>query len=150
MELKPEQSNNIIFHWTENLVGSYGRFSFNMLLAMIGGTLYSFQIWSSPYLLAIFGVLSPLLFTLCLYNFIKLLSDRKDNPFPKIFTKQSSNGIIMFFDMTIIIIMAILIHIDIIDFLFFRLLQTAILPLMLLLMLRFLYLSVTTNVDDDL
>lgn len=150
MEAEFENSDNVIFHWTKNLVGSYKLFSFNMLLAMLGGTVYSFQLWPSPYLLAIFGVLSPLIFTLCLYNIIKIISGKDHNPFPKILTIQSSNGIIMLFDMSIIIIMAILIHIDIINYLFFRLLQTLIFPLILLLMLRFLYLAETTNHYDDL
>ena len=145
MDNNPAYKDSIIFHWTENLVGSYSRFSINALITMLGGTLYSFQIWPSPYFLAIFGVLSPLLFTLCLYYTIRHLSDSKDNPFPKIFTSQASNPVVMAFDMVIIITMAILIHSDFINFLFFRLLQTAIIPLLLIFMLRFLYLTITNE-----
>lgn len=149
MENKTRYSNSIIFHWTKNLVGTYGRFSFNILITMLGGTIYSFQLWSSPYILAIFGVLSPLIFTFCLYFIIRIMSERKDNPFPKIFTQYSSNSIIMLFDMSIIIIMAILIHIGTINYLFFRLLQTTFFPLILLLMLRYLYLTLGQSEEDN-
>jgi hypothetical protein len=142
---EPNYKDNIIFHWIENLVGTYTRFSINVLITVLGGTIYSFQMLTSPYLLAIFGVLSPLLFTLCLYFLIRHISGLNDNPFPKIFTSQSTNSVVMAFDMAIIIILAILIHADIINYLFFRLLQTTIFPLLLILMLRYLYLFVASN-----
>jgi hypothetical protein len=138
----PNHSGNIIFHWIDNLVGSGARFGFNVLVAMVGGFLFSFQIWDSPYALAIFGVLSPLLFTFCLYSLMRHMGDSEDSPFPKIFTAQSTNAVVMLFDMAIIIALAVLIHINIINYLFFRLLQTVIFPVLMLVILRFVYLGV--------
>lgn len=148
-EKKPSfNTNNILFHWVDNLVGTPTRFAFNLVLTIFGGIMYSFGIWPSPFVLAIFGVLSPLLFTLCLYYLMRQLSQTDDNPFPRIFTSQSTNGVVMFFDMVIIITLAILIHIGVINYLFFRLLQTAILPLLLIFMLRYIYLTITTDEND--
>ena len=79
---------------------------------------------------------------------MRQLSQTDDNPFPRIFTSQSTNGVVMFFDMVIIITLAILIHIGVINYLFFRLLQTAILPLLLIFMLRYIYLTITTDEND--
>jgi hypothetical protein len=146
----PNYKESIIYHWIENLVGTHTRFSINVLITALGGTIYSFQMLTSSYLLAIFGVLSPLLFTLCLYFLIQHLSGLKDNPFPNILTSQSTNGVVMAFDMAIVIILAVLIHADIINYLFFRLLQTTIFPLLLILMLRYLHLLIKENEEDNI
>ncbi len=142
---KDQTNNNIIFFWVHNLVGSGGRFLFNMLLSLTGGILFSFNFWQSTIALAIFGVVSPLLFTLCLYSILRATtSNSDDSPFPKAFTKRRSNAIMMIIDMAVIIALAILIHTNILNYLFVRLLQTVIFPALMLLMLRVLYVNITT------
>jgi len=141
---EPQNNNNIIFLWVQNLVGTGTRFYINLLISLTGGILYSFGIWPSTIALAIFGVVSPLLFTLCLYAIVRAVN----NPiaqvyFPKAFTNLRSNALMMIADMVIIIILATLIHVDIIDYLLVRLLQTVIFPSLMLFMLRVLYVNIT-------
>ncbi|HDP54307.1 MAG TPA: hypothetical protein ENN24_01285 [Bacteroidetes bacterium] len=144
MPNKKNQSNsNIIFFWTHNLVGSGGRFLFNMLLSLTGGILFSFNLWQSTIALAIFGVVSPLLFTLCLYSILRATTNNTDDsPLPKAFTKRQSNAIMMIVDMAAIIALAILIHTNTLNYLLIRLLQTTIFPALMLLMLRVLYVNI--------
>ena len=141
---KNQRNSNIIFFWVHNLVGSGGRFLFNMLLSLTGGILFSFNLWQSTIALAIFGVVSPLLFTLCLYSILRATTTNSDDsPFPKAFTKRRSNAIMMIIDMAVIIALAILIHTNTLNNLFIRLLQTVILPGLMLFMLRVLYVNLT-------
>ncbi|MFP4557803.1 MAG: hypothetical protein ACLFNU_13120, partial [Bacteroidales bacterium] len=109
---KPENTS-IVFYWIENLVGTGPRFSFNMLVSVFGGLMYSFSVWDYPIMLAVFGVLSPLIFTLCLYSLIRSMLQSPENPFPKVFRSQRGSSAFMFLDMLIIIGMAILIQTDI-------------------------------------
>lgn len=145
---KESKNNNIIFFWVQNLVGTGSRFSLNLLISLSGGILYTFKIWPSTIALVIFGVVSPLLFTLCLYSILRVANSASDEiPFPKAFTNFRSNALMMVADMTIIIILATLIQIDIIDYLLVRLLQTVIFPALMLLMLRILYVSNTNTME---
>ena len=139
---QPKNTNGLVFHWIENLVGSGLRFQFNLLISLVGGSLYAFGIWATPIALAIFGVLSPLIFTLCLYSLMRYMANNPDSPFPTIFTKRMSGAIIMLIDMLIIVAFAVLIHADILNFLFFRLLQTVIFPAILIVMLRVIFLTI--------
>jgi hypothetical protein len=97
------------------------------------------------YMLVVFGVVSPLLFTFCLYSLMPMLGNLEDSPLPQIFRTRSSNMVVMLFDMLIIVVLALLIHIDVIDYLFFRLLQTVIFPALMLVMLRMLYIGIRQN-----
>ncbi len=148
MQKKQPENTSIVFYWVENLVGTGPRFLFNMLLSVFGGLMYSVGTWDYPIMLAIFGVLSPLIFTLCLYSLIRSMLESPDNPFPKVFRSQRSNSAFMFLDMLIIIGMAILIQTNIIDYLFFRILQTIIFPALLVFMLRVLYVNIGNDGGD--
>ncbi len=138
---KPQKYNNLAFYWIENLVGTGSRFAFNVIISAVGGLLFSFGVWPSVYVLVIFGVLSPLLFTFCLYSLVRMQGDDSDNPFPKFFRSQASNALVMFFDMAIIVALALLIQLNIIDYLLVRLLQTVIFPVMMLFILRILLIN---------
>ncbi len=139
-----KNNNNIVFFWVQNLVGTGSRFSLNLLISLTGGILYSFKIWPSTIALVIFGVVSPLLFTLCLYAILRAINNPiAEIPLPKAFTNLRSNALMMIADMVIIIVLATLIHVDIIDYLLVRLLQTVIFPALMLFMLRLLYINIT-------
>lgn len=141
---KPHNNNSVIFLWVQNLVGTGTRFYINLVISLTGGILYSFGIWPSTIALAIFGVVSPLLFTLCLYAILRAVNNPiAEIPFPKAFTNLRSNALMMIADMVIIIVLATLIHVDIIDYLLVRLLQTVIFPALMLFMLRVLYINIT-------
>jgi len=53
--------------------------------------------------------------------------------------------LVMLLDMVIIVVLALLIHIDVIDYLFVRLLQTVIFPALMLFMLRMLNVGIRQN-----
>jgi hypothetical protein len=148
-DTKSPKTDNQIFYWAENLVGTSARFSINLLISLVGGFVYSFKIWPSVYALVVFGVISPLLFTLCLYFLIRYLSQSDDSPFPKILISRSSGSFMMLADMALIIAMAVLIQLNVINYLAFRILQTIIFPALLLILLRALYLSITEDDSAD-
>jgi hypothetical protein len=147
MQEQPQQKNSLVDYWIENLVGTGSRFFFNILISISGGVIYSFGLWPSPTLLILFGVVSPLLFTLCLYTLIKQFADLPDSPVPAIFSSQASNSIMMIADMVIIVVLATLIYTNVINFLFFRILQTIVFPVAMLFMLRIIFLSLNEDMD---
>lgn len=144
----PQKYKSIIFYWIENLVGSNSKLVFNMLVSAAGGLLYSFGVWPAVYVLAIFGVLSPILFTLCLYSLIPMLGNTRDNPFPGIFRSPSRSAFLMILDMTIIVTLALLIQLNVLNYFFFRLLQTVVFPVMMLFILRIMIMSIANSNDQ--
>ena len=144
------QKEHTISYWIRNLVGSAGMFSINLIITVAGGSIYSFGVWPSQIALLIFGVVSPLIFTLCLYYSIRHLAENiQDEMFPKIFKSRSGNYTIMVFDMSIILGLAILIHLNYINYFIFRLLQTVIFPMLMLFILRFLYVNQLIDGNRD-
>lgn len=134
------QKETLLLHWTKNLVESPIAFTFNTSLSITSGVIYSFKLIQSDYLLLIFGVVSPILFTLCLYDL--LLNSNGEilgQPLPKAFTKIQLNRMVMLFDCSIIILFAALIHFNILNFFIFRFLQTLLFPVLLLIMLKGFY-----------
>ena len=143
--------DKLLYHWLSNLVGTYTMFSVNLFVTLTLGLLYSFKIVPSPYILLVFGVVSPIIFTLCLYFFIRNGSGEFLNePFPKVFVSRAGNTFLMMFDICLIIGFALLIYLGPFDYFLFRFLQTMFFPGMLLFFLRVLYVnSGSDNSDDD-
>jgi len=137
-----QQNEHIISYWVRNLVGTPGGFSTNLLITVLGGSLYSFGILSSHVMLLFFGVVSPVLFTLCLYFYIRQVAESiKNEGFPKFFSSPRTSNLLMLADITIIVVLAVLIHLNYINYFFFRFLQTVLFPVLMLFMLRFLFIS---------
>jgi hypothetical protein len=131
---------SIFLHWSRNLVGRAEAFSFNVMFSFIGGALYSFNIVASPWMLLFFGVALPIIFTFCTYASIKNFAvSSPAEGFPKFLSGRYGSHLAMAFDLAIIVILALLIYTNIINYLFFRLLQTVLFPLMSLSVLRFLH-----------
>jgi len=144
--------NNILYHWLENLVGSNNSFLINLFITLTFGFLYSFKVLPSPYILLVVGVISPIIFTLILYSYIRNGSGEfLGQAFPKAFISRASNKLLMTFDICLIIGFALLIYLGFLDYFFFRFLQTIFFPGMLLVFLRILYLNTgIQNFRDDL
>ena len=142
---KPRKYSNIIFFWIENLVGSGTKLVLNVLISVVGGLLYSLGVWPSVYVLAIFGVLSPILFTLCLYSLIPMLRNTLNNPFPGVFRSRSGSTLMMILDMAIIVALALLIQLNVTNYMFFRLLQTVIFPVIMLFILRIMIMIIANS-----
>lgn len=146
-----QQPDHILAYWIRNLVGNSPLFSTNLLISVLGGSLYSFGIVSSHYMLLIFGVISPLIFTLCLYFSIRNINvNDTDHNFPKFFTTKSGNLTFMILDMSIIVGLAIFIQLDFLNYFFFRFLQTVLFPVLMLFLLRFIYILQFGNMNDKL
>ncbi len=134
--------NTLFSHWTTNLVGSSTTFSINLFINLVGGLIFSFKIVPSVYILILFGVVSPILFTLCLYEFIKNGSGSfLGEAIPSAFVSRVGNHMLMLFDMCLIVGFALLIYFGPLDYFLFRFLQTVFFPCMMLVLLRLIYLS---------
>lgn len=134
--------NKLLYHWLTNLVGSSSMFSLNLLITVLAGIGFSFKIIQSPYVLLLFGVISPIIFTLCLYNFVRNSSGSILNEqIPKAFLSRTGNLMMMFFDVFLIIGFALLIYLGYLNYFIFRFLQTIFFPVMMLIFLRVLFIS---------
>lgn len=132
--------DELISHWTKNLVGSSSSFSFNIMVSLLAGILYSFKIIPSGYILFIFGVVSPIIFTICMYTMIlNSNGELMGQPLPSVFRKRNLSRLLMCFDCFLIVLFACLIYFDFINFFLFRFLQTVFFPVLLLVMLRSFY-----------
>lgn len=136
--MEDRDKEHILHYWTRNLVESPGVFTFNLLLLAIFGILYSFRIVQSSLVLLVFGIITPVIFTVCLYHMSGI---SLQHMLPKIFQKQSSRFFLALLDCSIIIFLGILIYQGTLNFFFFRFLQTVLLPLIYLVMLRALLIA---------
>jgi len=134
--------NKLLYHWLTNLVGSSSMFSLNLLITTLAGIGFSFKIVQSPYVLLLFGVISPIIFTLCLYSFVRNSSGSILNEqIPKAFLSRTGNLMMMLFDVFLIIGFALLIYLGYLNYFIFRFLQTIFFPVMMLIFLRVLFIS---------
>lgn len=136
MDRQPKE--HILHFWTRNLVESPAAFSFNLLLLLSLGILYSFKVIQSPVILLIFGIITPVIQTVCLYYMSGI---SLQNILPSILQKKSGRILLALLDCSIITLLGFLIYRGILNFLFFRLLQTVILPVLYLVMLRALLMA---------
>ncbi|RPH31169.1 MAG: hypothetical protein EHM93_14785 [Bacteroidales bacterium] len=134
--------NSLLSHWTTDLIGTSSSFSFNLIVHITAGLLFSFKVLTTPYLLLLFGVISPILFTLCLYSIIRNGTGQLFNePLPSTFISRSGNRVLMTFDICLIIGFALLIYFGPLNYFLFRFLQTVFFPCMMLVLLRLVFLS---------
>lgn len=122
------------------MVGAKETYTLNLLITIAGGLLFSFKIVPSPYMLLVFGVVSPILFTLCTYETVKSLNKSAMGvDFSKFFTTRYGTYIAMAIDIFIILLFALLIYTNLLNNFFFRFLQTVFFPVISLSILRFLH-----------
>lgn len=142
MENYRQVENSLLYYWVKNLVGSGPSYAFNLIITLVFGSLYSFNIVPSPYILLLFGVVSPVIFTICLYFTIRHLSELLPGmAFPRALMSANTNTLMMVFDVCVIIGFASLIYTNILNYFLFRFLQTIFFPALLLIFLRILYVS---------
>lgn len=142
--------SSLLYRWMGDLVGTYSAFLFNLFVTITIGLLYSFNVFQSPFILLIFGVISPTIFTLCLYFFIRNISGNILNePFPRAFITRAGNRLLMSFDIFLIVVFSLLIYLGPLNFFIFRFLQTIFFPVMLLVFLRALYVSKLTGKNEE-
>ncbi len=140
MDINRNRKETIALYWAKNLVESPVAFVLNVSVALLAGILYSFKIAPFASLLFVFGVVSPIIFTVCLYEL--LLNSKGEimgQPLPKAFHKPEWSRAVMIFDCSLIVLFAALIYLDILNFFVFRFLQTVIFPVLLLVMLKGFY-----------
>lgn len=133
-------SNSLLFHWTSQLIGSSTSFTFNMGIASTVGLAYSFKLITSPVLLGLFGLINPAFLTVCVYRFFQELPRGLNIGGISLSAFSGARrGLMLFGDLTIIVATASLIFFGVLNYFFFRFLLLFILPIMLLVGLRFLY-----------
>jgi hypothetical protein len=136
MDQQPKE--HLLHFWTRNLVENPGAFTFNLFLFLSFGVLYSFKVLQSPIILLVFGIITPVILTICLYH---MSGVSLQHLLPKAFHKKTSRVLLALLDCSIITLLGILIYRDILNFFFFRFLQTVLLPVLYLIMLRVMLLS---------
>ena len=144
--MEQNYKNSLLYRWTTDFVGSAGSFAFIAAAAVIGGFCYTFGLVPSAFLLLIFGVVLPVILTLCLYGY--LLHCQVPFMGIKLFAlfKVSRRSIFMrMVDCLLIMVLAALIYFDLLNYLFFRLLQTIFIPVVLLLALRSVFILTSGN-----
>jgi len=140
--MNPNFENSLLYLWLRNLVGSSNSFLINLFISITIGLLYSFNILPSPYILLVFGVISPIIFTVLLYFFIRNSQGGFLNEqLPMVFISRAGNKLLMTFDIFLIIGFALLIFYGPLNYFLFRFLQTIFFPSMLLVFLRILFIS---------
>ncbi|MDI3526829.1 MAG: hypothetical protein PWR03_1012 [Tenuifilum sp.] len=136
--MERKQNEHLLHYWTRNLVESPIIFTFNLAIISVFGIIYSFRVNLSPFILLVFGILTPVILTICLYH---MVGNSLPEIIPATFSKKRNRVIFALLDCSLITILGILIFSDILNFFFFRFLQTFIVPIISLFMLRVLYLS---------
>jgi len=145
-----DYENKLLFYWLKNLVGTRALFTFNLTIHLSAGLIYSFKILPSPHLLLLFGVISPILFTLCLYTIIRNGSGYLlDEPIPNAFVSRSGNLLLMTFDICLIVGFALLIYFGPLNYFLFRFVQTIFFPCTMLVLLRVLLISQRIGSNED-
>lgn len=129
------------YYWIKKLVASPQSFAVHLVIHLSFGILYSFHILDTNAILFIFGLISPTIFIVLNYKLIY------NNPFlkeelhlPDWLFKKEVNNLIILIDSLIIIAFSLVIYFEIIDTLFLRLVTTFIIPFLLLIMIRVLFL----------
>lgn len=135
--------NSLLYRWTKDFVGSAASFVFVVSAVVLGGLLYTFQIVESSFMLLIFGVLLPVLFTICIYNVVlNCVLPGIDEEILKPLRVVRWNRMMMSVDCAVIIGFALLIQADLLNYMLFRFLLTVVVPLLLVAMLRGLFISI--------
>ncbi|HPD95096.1 MAG: hypothetical protein H6537_07270 [Bacteroidales bacterium] len=133
-----------VMFWTQNLVGNSAIFSINLVLTVIVGLLYSFRVTESKLILIIFGAVSPILFTFCIYELILFVANQRDDvPVPKAFARPITNRVLMLVDSSLILLFVTLLFFNFINYFIVRFLLVFLFPVIMLGMMRTLYFVVT-------
>ena len=142
-------SESLLFHWAKQLIGTSRNFTLNMGVASTVGIAYSFKLLTSPAWLGLFGLLNPAILTVCVYRFIRELPKEFDIGGISLSAFSGArNRIMLFADLSIIVVLATLIFFGILNYFVFRLLLLFILPVMLLVGLRFLFILFIVEQQD--
>jgi len=131
MEKLPNE--HLLHYWTRNLVESPMAFSTNLFLTLTIGILYSFKVIQSNFILLVFGIITPVILTICLYH---MSGANLKELLPTILLKKTGRVLLAILDSSIIVLLGFLIYKGIINFFFFRFLQTVIIPVLYLVMLK--------------
>ena len=138
--------NSLPYYWVRNLVGSGATFSINMVLTVTFGIAYSFKLLPSVYILLVLGVVTPLLFTFLVYSLMRESNGTiLGQAMPKVFASRNSNWLFMVLDLGLVLLLAVLIYLNVLNYWLFRFLQTLFFPLMMLFFLRLLYINSEIN-----
>lgn len=147
-----DNNNGLLYRWTTDFVGSPMSFKFFLVVTVLGGFCYSFGWVPQPYssyLLLIFGVVMPVLLTLCLYNTL-MNSNLSFSGFQLLsaFKSKKLNYLLRLVDCMLILVFAGLIFFDILNYFIFRFIQTLLIPCLFVVALRLIYVLNNDNGSD--
>ncbi len=133
-------TDTTIFHWARQLIGNSSNFIFNLSVVSLVGIVFAFKVATSPVLLGLFGLVNPAFLTICVYRFIQELPRNFSLGGVSFAAFLGKRRVWMLLtDVLIIVILSLLIFLGPLNYFIFRFLLLFLLPLMLLVGLRFLY-----------
>lgn len=142
-------SETTLFHWTSQLIGNSSRFLFNLSTISLVGIAYAFKLTTSPVLLGIFGLLNPAFLTICVYRFMQELPKNLITGGISLGPFSGKRRVWMLLvDVGIIVALSLYIHLGHLNYFVFRFLLLFLLPMMLLVGLRFLYILYLINLEN--
>ncbi|MCK4663082.1 MAG: hypothetical protein KAT68_09470 [Bacteroidales bacterium] len=122
--------NSFVYTFFQNSLGTNHLFFINVLINIVFGTIYSFRIIDSNFLLLLFGIVLPIIYIIGLYRFIIYSKDIfKEKPkIIKLFISKDINVLFMLIDISITVFIALLIYYQVFDYVIVRLIITTLLP----------------------
>lgn len=133
-----ELSNPLVKFFVNSFATSQ-QFYLSIIITAFFGITYSFGIYDKAIILFIFGMFLPVLYITGIYQIFRInknISTEEAKAF-KVFKNRYSNFVFMLIDISITLLIGFLIYFGILDFVFFKLLVTVLLPILYQIMIKF-------------
>lgn len=134
-----EQIKNPLIRFFINSFGTSQKLFVSILITLFFGTTYSFGIYDREILLVIFGMFFPVLYIVGIYQIFRLnksFPEEEPKTF-KLFKNRYGNIVFMLIDISITLAISFLIYFGVLDYIFFKLLVTVLLPVLYQIMIKF-------------
>lgn len=138
-DISKNKLDSILYNFFVNSFGTSQKFTFSLVITLIIGIIYSFKMPDQHILLFVFGMFLPAVYIIGVYRMFKAnkIILEEETPTAKMFRNKYGNSLFMIIDISITLLIGFLIYFDFLDFLFFRILSTIILPIIYQLIIKF-------------
>ena len=129
MEDKDKLYRSFLIKFVNSIVGTRGEFLLSLLLSIVFGILYSFEIWDKVAILFIFGMVLPVLYISATYQLLKNSKlTNNDKTVFKWFKRSTTNIFLMVIDVILTVSLGLLVYFEILDFMIVKILITIMFP----------------------
>ena len=122
---------SFIFKFVNTIVGTGNEYRITLLVSLLLGFIYSFEVWDQPAILIVFGMILPAMYITGLYRF--LYHQKKEafkNKFTRLASSQTGNWSFIIIDILLTFGAGFLILEGILDYGIVKFLLTVLLPLL--------------------